>query len=571
MSNQCRKKVLYFLALLFLVPSSARSEDGGQLGSPCSGGCPGVSGGHCFQGRCSCLPYYAAYNITTCLQSSLLGYDCLVEEQCALKVAHSGCLDGVCRCKEGYLQFRKHTCLGPARPGQVCYSNAHCRLWDNESRCEFLIPNLFGRCGCNAPLRHVGDRCVDEFAIQNQHKEIPVTSSNASSQETTSSEQAFTKPSDSTPQSSAAALATTINQYPISEPVELKSENEIDHEKTHESYLFDSKSTAATEKYVPKLELSHPGKHGYDSMLKLIADDLNFDDLDSNEQPSYSATRSPSAAKLDTSTRSTTLETTSRPVAVAAATTNIKKKPFYKKPGGQRIRLETGAMSLGLACSSDQQCMGSDPHSHCSEGRCDCLYKSNATSTCSALNTGCLPGTFQCRSSGACISWFFVCDGRTDCADGSDEECAGARCPIGALRCGVIRGRRPPVTRGPSRCIPRSARCDGKRDCPNGEDERNCRATAKRRCPKYTFQCTTGKCLPEYEFCNAIPSCEDGSDEPSHLCNEETSLQVGMQCPLRCANGRCRSTAIACSGRDGCGDNSDEVACSVCRCPATPQ
>lgn len=52
-------------------------------------------------------------------------------------------------------------------------------------------------------------------------------------------------------------------------------------------------------------------------------------------------------------------------------------------------------MSLGLACSSDQQCMGSDPNAHCSEGRCDCLYRSNATSACSAINTGCLPGTFQ--------------------------------------------------------------------------------------------------------------------------------------------------------------------------------
>lgn len=48
----------------------------------------------------------------TSIPATLLGYDCLVEEQCSLKVGHSGCLDGVCRCKEGYLQFRKHTCLG---------------------------------------------------------------------------------------------------------------------------------------------------------------------------------------------------------------------------------------------------------------------------------------------------------------------------------------------------------------------------------------------------------------------------------------------------------------------------
>ncbi|KAF5284033.1 hypothetical protein FQR65_LT13615 [Abscondita terminalis] len=425
-----------------------------------------IQGSQCSQKSCSCQPYYAKANDTACLPSILLGYDCTIPEQCAMRVANSSCLEGVCRCVDGFLQFRKHTCLGPARPGNVCYSNAHCRLWTADSHCDFLIPNLFGRCQCNSPLRQVGDSCV-RSAFQS------ITTAKAPEELT----------------------LTTIVPVPLNDV----TSNEISHTFSEEP------------------EISHDNK------------DVTEYPLKTNENYPYE--------------NYTVLTTTT----TESPTTQLSRS---------RINDGFGAISLGLPCVTDIQCRAADASSRCISGVCDCIIKSNRTSGCSATRRGCIPGTFQCRSTGICISWFFVCDGHNDCTDGSDEECSSGNCPVEAFYC-----------KASGSCVSRASRCDGVRDCPLGEDEIDCHAVGRKGCPNNTFRCKDGKCLPEYEFCNAIISCSDASDEPAHICKGRARRRVVDYCPLRCGNGRCRSSAIACSGRDGCGDGTDEKHCSVCRCP----
>ncbi|XP_028135146.1 uncharacterized protein LOC114330047 [Diabrotica virgifera virgifera] len=489
-----------------------------------------ITGSICHRGRCACQPFYARVNQTTCLQATLLGYDCLVPEQCSLKVANSSCLDGACRCVDGFLQFRKHTCLGPARPGNVCYSNEHCRLWTADSHCDFLIPNLFGRCSCNSPFKQVGDSCVrSAFQTKSTSASTTVPTSTTTMRSTTST-------------STTTAVPTTITVRSTTR----KPNSEIKNHDIETNVIVDN----GMAQVVVKERM--PGK---DRTTKTVPTTSDFTTRIPNTQK-FVSSKMDSTTRATISRRVTTMEPTSTTppeLIIPSITTTLPPTTT-----GIRTRVETGdeAVSLGLPCVTDMQCKMADSSSKCIEGICDCIIRTNGTRSCSAKNRGCIPGTFQCRSTGTCISWFFVCDGRKDCSDGSDEECLPNKCPQEAFSC-----------KSSGKCISRASRCDGSKDCALGEDEMNCQAIGRKGCPPDTFQCRDGKCLPEYEFCNAIIGCSDGSDEPPHICKGRARRRRTEYCPLRCGNGRCRSSAIACSGRDGCGDGTDESQCSVCRCP----
>nr|NP_523947.2 nudel [Drosophila melanogaster]P98159.2 RecName: Full=Serine protease nudel; Flags: Precursor [Drosophila melanogaster]AAF50656.1 nudel [Drosophila melanogaster] len=115
-------------------------------------------------------------------------------------------------------------------------------------------------------------------------------------------------------------------------------------------------------------------------------------------------------------------------------------------------------------------------------------------------------------------------------------DCSTHRCPLGT-------------------CLPQAAMCNGRSDCHDGSDEEEtkCRQQ-KQQCAPGEMKCRTSfKCVPKSKFCDHVPDCEDMTDEPT-ICSCFTYLQA-------------TDPSKICDGKRNCWDKSDESSV-LCNCTA---
>ncbi|RVE64659.1 hypothetical protein OJAV_G00128190 [Oryzias javanicus] len=181
---------------------------------------------------------------------------------------------------------------------------------------------------------------------------------------------------------------------------------------------------------------------------------------------------------------------------------------------------------------------------------------------------------YECRN-GRCIPTWWKCDGENDCGDWSDEAlCTGGVTPHtvtqGPTTCASNR-----FHCGSGACIINTWVCDGYADCRDGSDELGCPTVngtitpaptqapppSPGRCSPGQFLCRSpAHCIPEWQHCDGLSHCPDGSDE-AHCPTLGPLVCVNG---TRCADGEaCVLDSERCDGFLDCSDHSDEDNCTA--------
>ncbi|XP_066507849.1 prolow-density lipoprotein receptor-related protein 1 [Hoplias malabaricus] len=195
-----------------------------------------------------------------------------------------------------------------------------------------------------------------------------------------------------------------------------------------------------------------------------------------------------------------------------------------------------------VLCDGTSVCVS---QSQLCDGKSDCPDGSDERFCLHACSD---PGNFLCKDRRKCIEQALVCDGQSDCPDGSDE----LQCPACPLRC--VDG---------TMCLTKKQFCDGRMDCRDGSDETNCFKSEHVAAGASTLKCRLGfkpcrdgsDCILYSHVCDGEKDCKDGSDEKD--C--ERQCKKGR---FQCAHGKkCIDMKQVCDGTPQCQDRSDEMNC----------
>nr|AXY55007.1 vitellogenin receptor [Maruca vitrata] len=166
---------------------------------------------------------------------------------------------------------------------------------------------------------------------------------------------------------------------------------------------------------------------------------------------------------------------------------------------------------------------------------------------------------------GGCVTFAQQCDGRADCADGSDEDFCPQLNPDPVL-CNLTHQFLCEDLKG---CIPNSWVCNNEPECEDGSDEANCTALqlpANSTCKG--FVCDGTKCISPLWLCDGRYDCLDKTDEYSlencrhaqltHSAHDSTACEKPGDSYQCLDSSLCLPRRYMCDGLVDCRDGSDE-------------